>query len=55
MIDLNQDIKMAKSFTADFETTTDKDDLRIWAWGVCNIDDFKELHPFIQKNLLVLI
>lgn len=41
MIDLNEDIKMAKNYTADFETTTDKNDLRIWAWGVCDIDDFE--------------
>lgn len=42
MIDLNENIKMAESYTADFETTTDKDDLRVWAWGVCNINDFTD-------------
>lgn len=42
MLDLNQDIKMADSYTADFETTTDKDDLRVWAWGICNINDFND-------------
>ena len=42
MIDLNEDIKMAKNYTADFETTTSKFDLRVWAWGVCNIDDFND-------------
>lgn len=47
MIDLNQDIEMAKQYTADFETTTDKNDLRIWAWGICNIDNFNE---FIYDN-----
>lgn len=47
MIDLNEDIEMAKSYTADFETTTDKNDLRVWAWGICNIDDFSE---FIYDN-----
>ena len=47
MINLNQNIKMAKSYTADFETTTDKNDLRVWAWGVCNIDNFDE---FIYDN-----
>lgn len=26
-------------FTADFETTTDKDDCRVWATGICSIDD----------------
>ena len=25
-------------YTADFETTTDPDDCRVWAWGVCSID-----------------
>lgn len=24
-------------YTADFETTTDEDDCRVWAWGVCEI------------------
>ena len=47
MINLNEDIKMAKSYTADFETTTDKNDLRIWAWGVCNLDNFDD---FIYDN-----
>ncbi len=42
MIDLNENIEVALSYTADFETTTDKNDLRIWAWGVCNIDDFND-------------
>lgn len=26
-------------WTADFETTTDKDDCRVWAYGVCMIDE----------------
>lgn len=26
--------------TADFETITDVDDCRIWAWGMCNIKDY---------------
>jgi hypothetical protein len=42
MLDLNQDIKMAESYTADFETTTDRNDLRIWAWGICNINNFDD-------------
>lgn len=29
-----------KKFTADFETTTDLDDCRIWAWAVCEIGNF---------------
>ena len=28
---------MINKYTADFETTTDKDDCRVWAWGVCDI------------------
>lgn len=42
MINLNEDIEMAESYTADFETTTNKDDLRVWAWGVCNINNFDD-------------
>lgn len=26
-------------YTADFETTTDEKDCRVWAWGVCGIDN----------------
>ena len=26
-------------YTADFETTTEEKDCRVWAWAVCNIDD----------------
>ena len=36
-----------KTYTADFETTTDKNDLRVWAWGLCEIDDFNN---FIYGN-----
>lgn len=44
---------------ADFETTTDPADCRVWAWAVCNIEDPDELHmgnriegflDFIEKN-----
>ena len=28
-----------KKYTADFETTTDPDDCRVWAWAVCEIGD----------------
>ena len=31
--------EVKKYYTADFETTTDKDDLRVWAWGICDIDN----------------
>ena len=42
ILDLNKNINMIKSYTADFETTTDKNDLRVWAWGTCNINDFND-------------
>ena len=29
-----------KIYTADFETTTQKEDLRVWAWGVCEIGNY---------------
>ena len=29
-------------YTADFETTTNPNDCRVWAWGVCNIDKPEE-------------
>lgn len=47
IIELNQDINMAELYTADFETTTNKNDLRVWAWGICNINNFDE---FIYDN-----
>ena len=28
-----------KCYTADFETTTDIDDCRVWAWAICDIDN----------------
>lgn len=31
-------------WAADFETTTDVNDCRVWAWAVCNIDDPSERH-----------
>ena len=31
-------------YTADFETTTDDNDCRIWAYALCNIDDPTEFH-----------
>lgn len=30
-------------YTADFETTTDQNDCRVWAWAVCNVFDTDEL------------
>lgn len=32
------------SYTADFETTTDEKDCRIWAYALCNVDDPNEFH-----------
>lgn len=46
-------------FAADFETTTDPNDCRVWAWGVCDIDntDFfvygnsiDSFYEFMQMN-----
>lgn len=46
-------------YTADFETTTELDDCRVWGIGLCNIDNFDEYHEynnlddffkFIEKN-----
>lgn len=31
-------------YTADFETTTDENDCRVWAYALCNIDDPEEFH-----------
>lgn len=32
------------AYTADFETTTDEKDCRIWAYAICNIEDPTEFH-----------
>lgn len=32
------------AYTADFETTTDETDCRIWAYALCNIEDPTEFH-----------
>lgn len=34
-------------YTADFETTTDENDCRVWAYGICNIDNTDD---FIYGN-----
>ena len=31
-------------YTADFETTTDEKDCRIWAWATCSVEDPQEFH-----------
>ena len=30
-------------YTADYETTTDENDCRVWAWGVCDIYDTEKI------------
>lgn len=30
-------------YVADFETTTDINDCRVWAWAICNIDDIDDV------------
>lgn len=43
-----------KKFTADFETTTDENDCRVWAWAICeigNTENFKwdiDIESFIK-------
>ena len=32
-----------KIYTADFETTTDVSDCRVWAWCTCDIDEIRRL------------
>lgn len=36
-----------KTYTADFETTTDPNDCRVWAWGICSVENPEE---FIYGN-----
>ena len=40
-----------KSYTADFETTTDEYDCRVWGWATCSIDnpDFVEYGNTIES------
>jgi len=33
-------MKLSRCFAADFETTTDEDDARVWAYSLCNVDDY---------------
>lgn len=32
-------MKISACYAADFETTTDINDCRVWAWSICNVDD----------------
>lgn len=33
---------ISRCFAADFETTTDENDCRVWAYAVCNVDDYSD-------------
>lgn len=35
-------MNLKRCFTADFETTTDEQDCRVWAYSICNIDDYTD-------------
>lgn len=35
---------MKRKYTADFETTTDPNDCRVWAWSICNVDDLQDIY-----------
>ena len=35
-------MKLNKCYAADFETTTDENDCRVWAYSLCNIDDYTD-------------
>lgn len=35
-------MKIRSCYAADFETTTDENDARVWAWAVCNVEDYTE-------------
>lgn len=35
---------MKRKYTADFETTVDPNDCRVWAWSICNIDDVNNIY-----------
>lgn len=47
-----------KRYSCDFETTTNPNDLRVWAWGICDIDSLEFYHgtdialffSFLRKN-----
>ena len=35
---------MKKKYSADFETTTDPNDCRVWAWSICNVEDVNDIY-----------
>lgn len=42
-------MKLSLCYAGDFETTTDKNDCRVWAYSLCNIEDHNE---FVYGNSL---
>lgn len=42
-------MKLSSCFAGDFETTTDENDCRVWAYALCNVDDPSE---FVYGNSL---
>lgn len=35
-------MKISNCFAADFETTTDENDCRVWAYSICNVEDYTD-------------
>lgn len=35
-------MKLSSCFAADFETTTDENDCRVWAYALCNVEDYTD-------------
>lgn len=35
-------MNLKRCFAADFETTTDEDDCRVWAYSICSVDDYTD-------------
>ncbi|MBO7731327.1 MAG: hypothetical protein J6S67_02190, partial [Methanobrevibacter sp.] len=35
-------MKLSRCYAADFETTTDENDCRVWAYSLCNIEDYTD-------------
>lgn len=35
-------MKLSSCYAGDFETTTDENDCRVWAFSLCNVDDYEE-------------
>lgn len=47
---------MAKQFVvADFETTTDPNDCRVWAWAICDLKTYEKKHGTSLESFISLI